>query len=217
MEKLSKFFDIMNDLTLDAASRPSSKEILFGRSVYFINFEDIKFDTQMKTFCNNLHIARNTELSIVQKILLEKFDSQLFQSYSKISKTEMSFKEFDSITNLFRNESISSSTNCENLRKFIFETLIHSIYICVSYEEIAQFFVRQMRKFHSIECKCIIRNGVVLILWNYDINFFHLFDQKKTNEVSKMIGKRENETILEAVRPHESLIESMKINVSRNL
>jgi hypothetical protein len=31
-----------------------------------------------------------------------------------------------------------------------------------------------------------------------------------------MIEKRENETILEAVRPHESLIESMKINVSRN-
>jgi serine/threonine protein kinase len=215
--KLSKFFDVMTDLTLDAASRPSSKEILFGRSVYFINFEDIKFDLQMKAFCNNLHIARNTELSIAQKILLEKFDSQLFQSYSKISKTETSFKEFDSITNLFRNESISSSTNCENLRKFVSQTLIHSIYICVSHKEITQFFVRQMREFYSIECKCIIRNGIISILWNYDINYFHLYDQKKTNEVSKMIEKRESETILEAVRRHESLIESMKINVSRNL
>lgn len=204
----------MSDLThKDPKQRPTCDQILLERKKYFITYSDIKHDPQIKGICNEFWKLKSTNLA--QKILFEKIGSELRNDYYKKLSLEGIYVEYNDIKNFSNNRQliIESNSSDEELKRFIFETLIQSFYTCVTFNEVKQFVEKEVKSSHSIDCECIIKRDVISIYWN-DCYHFYLYDSKNSAEVTTIIETRENKKLTKINRISTALINEMKNNVS---
>jgi hypothetical protein len=205
----------MSDLTHEnPKQRPTCDQILLERKKYFITYSDIKHDSQIKRICNEFWKSKPTNLA--QKILLEKINSELLNNYDKKLSLEGIYIEYNEIKNFSNNRQLVIESNSidEELKKFIFETLIQSFYTCVTFNEVKQFVEKEVKASYSIDCECVIKRDVISIYWNRDCYHFYLYDSKNSSEVTTIIETRQNKRLMKICRISSALINEMKNNVS---
>jgi hypothetical protein len=131
---------------------------------------------------------------LAQKILFEKISSELRNDYYKKLSLEVIYVKYNVIENFSNNRQliIESNSSDEELKKFIFETLIQSFYNSVTFNEVKQFVEKEVKASYSIDCECVIKRDVISIYWNHDCYHFYLHDSKNSSKVITIIETREN-------------------------